>query len=211
VDEARIPPVLTLGQVLWIGGSTCAGKSTIADRIASRRGLSVYHVDEHEQEHAERATAAGLPGYERWLAMTLTERWALSSVDELVADTLAMSEERLPMILDDVAGRNPVIVEGFQVYPWLVGPLLSSPRQAIWLVCTPAFRRATHFERLHAWVTPNRTDAPERAQANRLERDDQIGDEIARRARELGLRVIEVDGSRSLDDIAAEAEAYLEV
>ena len=201
---------MTLGNVLWIGGSTCSGKSTIADRIGERRGLSVYHLDEREQEHAERATAAGFAVYERWLSMTLTERWALSPVDELVSDTLALSEERLPLILEDV-GDEPVVVEGFQLYPWLVAPVLESPRQGIWLVCTADFRRATHFGRPHAWITPRKTDDPERAQANRLERDDRIGEEIARRGSELGLKVIVVDGSRGIDEIAAETEAHLEL
>jgi adenylate kinase family enzyme len=209
VDEAGIAAVLTLDDVFWIGGSTCSGKSTIADRIAARRGVSVYHVDEHEQDHADRATAAGLPVYERWVAMTLSERWALSSVEELVADTLALSEERMPLILEDI-GEGPVIVEGFQVYPWLVAPLLDSPRQAVWLVCTPEFRRATHFARPHAWSTPNKTDDPEGAQANRLERDDRIAEEISRRAHALGLSVIEVDGSRAIDDVAAEVELHLD-
>ncbi len=198
--------------MLWIGGSTSAGKSTVADLMAARHGPSVYHVDHHEEPHAERASALGLPVYERWLAMTLTERWAESSVDELVADTLAMSEERLPMILDDVADNGgQVIVEGFQVYPWLVAPLLESPRQAVWLVCTPAFRRATHFARPHAWATPSQTDDPERAQANRLERDDRIGEEIAVSARKLGLKTVEVDGSRGVEEIADEVEAHLEL
>jgi adenylate kinase family enzyme len=203
---------LKLDHVIWIGGSTCAGKSTIAERMASQCGLAVYHVDEHEQEHAERAKAEGLPGYERWLGMSLTERWAESPVDELVADTLAMSEERLPMILDDAArAGEPVIVEGFQAYPWLVAPLLESPRQAVWLVCTPEFRRATHFARPHAWTMPSQTDDPERAQATRLERDDRIGAAIAQGAAELGLKAIEVDGTRDVDEIAAEVEAHLEL
>lgn len=208
VDEARLAPVLKLDTAFWIGGSTCSGKTTVANRIAELRGLPVYHVDEHEQEHAERATAAGLPVYERWVGMTLTERWALSPVEDLVTDTLALSEERMPLILEDI-GNGPVVVEGFQVYPWLVAPLLESPRQAVWLVCTPEFRRTTHFGRPHAWSTPSKTEDPERAQTNRLERDDRIAEKILRRARELGLKVIEVDGSRGIDDIAAEVGLYL--
>ena len=140
--------------------------------------------------------------------MTLTERWALSSVDELVVDTLALSEERLPLILEDLEGDT--IVEGFQIFPWLVAPLLESPKQAIWLVCTPEFRRATHFGRPHAWVMPNKTADPERAQAARLDRDDRIAEQVAESARKLGLRLIVVDGSRTLDDVASEVEAYLE-
>jgi hypothetical protein len=116
----------------------------------------------------------------------------------------------MPLILEDI-GDEPIVVEGFQVFPWLVAPLLESPCQGIWLVCTPEFRRATHFGRPHAWITPRKTDDPERVQVNRLERDDRIGEEIARRGSELGLRVIVVDGSRAIDDIAAETQAHLEL
>jgi adenylate kinase family enzyme len=201
---------LTLRNALWVGGSTCSGKTTVANLIAGRRELDVYHIDEQEARHALSAVAVGKPTYRRWMSMTLTERWALSSVDELVDDTIALSEERLPLILDDI-GDDPTLVEGFQIYPWLVAPLLDSPRQAVWLVCTPEFRRATHFGRPHARSTPRKTDDPERAQQNRLERDDRLAEKIASSARELALKLIVVDGERTVEELASGVETHLEL
>jgi adenylylsulfate kinase-like enzyme len=42
-----------LSHVLWLGGSVCAGKSSIARTLGAKDGLRVYHYDRHEQEHAQ--------------------------------------------------------------------------------------------------------------------------------------------------------------
>ena len=194
---------------LWIGGSTCAWKTTVAKALAKRHGLAVYHVDEHEAEHVARHDPTLHPTYARWIAMTASERWAESSVDELVDDTRALVGERFPMIVDDIrSGGAPVIVEGFQVYPSHVVRVLDSPRRAVFLVCTPRFRRERHYARPHARQMPNETSDPERAQANRLDRDDRVGEEVAAEARALGLKLVEVDGSRGVHEIIDEVEAW---
>jgi adenylate kinase family enzyme len=35
----------------FIGGSPCAGKSTICDLLAARHGLKTLHWDEHDDTH----------------------------------------------------------------------------------------------------------------------------------------------------------------
>jgi broad-specificity NMP kinase len=37
--------------VFWLGGSPCAGKSSISERLASDFGLDIYHVDEAFEIH----------------------------------------------------------------------------------------------------------------------------------------------------------------
>ena len=39
----------------FIGGSPCAGKSTVCDLLAARQGWETYHCDEHYDAHLERA------------------------------------------------------------------------------------------------------------------------------------------------------------
>ena len=142
--------------------------------------------------------------------MSLDDRWVHSSVDKLVEDTLDLCRELFEIIVEDVrAAAADVVVEGFQLLPELVSGVGSSARHALFLVATPEFRRATHFSRPHAWTTPLRTSDPERAQRNRLERDDRVGEHILNAAEEQNLKVIVVDGSRNEDDIAAEGEAHL--
>jgi adenylylsulfate kinase-like enzyme len=40
--------------VYWIGGGSCAGKTTIARRLASQRDLLVYVTDDVMADHARR-------------------------------------------------------------------------------------------------------------------------------------------------------------
>lgn len=202
---------MTLNSVLWVGGSTCAGKTSVALHLAERHGLNLYLRDEREPKHAEDVDRDRYPNYARWSAMSLDERWAVSSVDELVADTLALGPEVLEMTLDDVRREpRPVLVEGFQIYPDLVAVHLPTPHHAVFLVATPAFRRSTHFSRPHAWATPSRTSDPDRAQQKRLERDDRVGEHVLASARWHGLKAIEIDGRRELAGIASEVEEWIE-
>ncbi|MEU8662863.1 hypothetical protein [Actinoplanes philippinensis] len=53
----------------WIGGSPCAGKSTVAGRIAGRRGVPVYSCDDAFDRHAD-----GGPVLRKVTAMGVGER-----------------------------------------------------------------------------------------------------------------------------------------
>ena len=201
-----------LGHVLWIGGSTCSGKSELARRIARRPGYALYRVDEREPKTLDHVDGRHYPSFARWAEMSLDERWVRSSVDELVADTLALCGDLFEMVVTDLAADpTPTIVEGFQLLPELVAPVIPTSRHAVFLVATPEFRRATHYARAHAWTMPVRTSDPERSQRNRLERDDRVGEHVARAASERDLKTIVVDGSRALDDVATQVEAHLEL
>jgi hypothetical protein len=203
---------LKLDHVFWIGGSTCSGKSESARRIAAKAGSTVYPVDEREPKRVEQVDPARYPLFTSWAGMSADERWVQSSVEELVVDTLALCGELVEMIVAEVGNeRSSTIVEGFQPLPELVARVVPHPRAAVFLVATPEFRRSLHYSRPHAWAMPSRTSDPDRAQRNRLERDDLIAEHIAGTARALDLKTIAVDGTRPLDEIAAEAQAHLEL
>ena len=43
-----------LTHVFWIGGATDTGKSTVAQNLADRYGMYVYHYDKTNSEHHEK-------------------------------------------------------------------------------------------------------------------------------------------------------------
>ncbi len=55
---------------------------------------------------------------------------------------------------------------------------------------------------------PNKTSDPERALANRLERDRLLTEHVARVAAELRLRTVEIDIDQSLEAVFASVEAH---
>ena len=193
-----------LAHVLWLGGTPCSGKTSVARRLADSYALRLYHYDRHERAHAALGHPERHPAMREYAAMTPDQRWVLRPVAEMVRAMAAAWAERFEMVIDDLLalpGAAPVLAEGPGLLPECVAPLLASPRQAIWLVPTEAFKRATQPTRGAAPM--DRTSDPQRAYRNLIALDLQLAVDVKRRAGELGLTVLDVDGTRSIDEVAA--------
>ncbi|MGI5223901.1 hypothetical protein [Actinoallomurus sp. CA-142502] len=193
-----------LKHVYWIGGGSGAGKSTIARRIAARHGLHVYATDDAMPDHAGRSTPEDAPQLSRFKAMDMDERWVTRS-PEVMLDTFHWFRgEGFGLIVEDLLrlpAETGVIAEGFRLLPSLVEPLLAEPGQAVWLLPTPAFRRAAFDTRGTTWDIPRKTSDPGRARRNLLTRDELFTDRLAEETKRLGLPVVEVDTEMSEDEL----------
>ena len=145
--------------------------------------------------------------------MSMDERWALPSPDELAARSIAIWEEGFALVLEDLLAlphSRTIVAEGPGAFPWCVAPVVSSPRQAIFLVPTPERRDVVATRR---WGTGQLERFPgiaERAQAltNIRARDALLDARIASSCAELGLRCERVDGSLDLDASLALVEDH---
>jgi 2-phosphoglycerate kinase len=208
----RLP--LRLRHVRWIGGGSGAGKSTVARRLAADHGLHLYRSDEMMAEHARRTTPATAPLLHAYLAMDMDERWVNRSPEVMVETFHWFAGEGFDLIVADLLAlpeEPPIAVEGFRLSPRLVAPLLSRPHQAVWLVPTPAFRRAAFDMRGYTWEIPKKTSNPERALANLLRRDQLFTNEVVKEATAMRLRVIEVDGSLSVGELTRQVAESLDL
>lgn len=113
------------GGVIWIGGTSGSGKTTVARALARRHGLRLVSADTLTWVHRDRALAAGHPGAVRWEAMSVDERRAMAP-DEIF--DLWVQWERGPMLVDDVRAlpRSPLIVVEGTTVP-------ANQRPALWL------------------------------------------------------------------------------
>ena len=183
-----------LQHVYWIGGGSGAGKSTIARRIAAQHGLHVYSTDEVVPDHASRSTPEDAPYLSRFKTMDMDERWVNRSPQTMLETFHWFRGEAFDLIVEDVLrlpAETGVIAEGFRLLPHLVKPLLAEPGHAVWLLPTPAFRRAA-FDR-RGWEIPRKTSDPELARCNLLERDRAFTDRLFEETKRLELPVIEID------------------
>jgi 2-phosphoglycerate kinase len=220
----RWGPSGELSTVLWIGGAQWAGKSTVAWLLSKRHGLTAYHYDFHDSRgHYDRALgrADRYPHRHAWQVLHEHDpdrTWVRSSPAEMAEGCRHSFVERFGMVLDDLralSSSRPLVAEGWGLRPELVAPLLASPTQAVFLVPTEAFRQRQLRELPRAGQVTSEVSDPERALANRLERDRLLARETVESARQQGLRVIEVDGSLSVggltDVVAAHFEEWLGV
>ena len=190
-----------LGHVLWLGGTPCSGKSAVAQQLIARYPVQLYHYDRYEQAHLARRDPARHPAFCADAALSMDNRWVQRVVDEMVRATTAVWHERFAMVIDDLLAlpaTAPILAEGPGLLPADVAPLLTTPRQAIWLVPTEAFKRATQPTRGGGPV--NQTSDPARAYQHLIDLDLQLAVDVRRHAEELGLTVLMVDGSRSIAD-----------
>jgi hypothetical protein len=207
VDTEIWDPYGTLHRALWIGGGQWAGKSTVARLLAAYYGVTAYHYDYHDaRAHNDRRIARRVSLGEPVADPDLDSVWVHSTPEEMTAETLAGFPIRFEWVLDDLralVSGYPIIAEGWGLRPNLVAPIIDSPRRMIVMVPTEEFRQRQLGELSRAAAFEQLVSDPARAQANRIARDRLIAEDAVRMARQLSIRVIEVDGSR---DAAAIAE-----
>ncbi len=194
-----------LQHVYWIGGGSCAGKSTIARCIAAQHGFGIYATDDVMADHARRSTAEDSPLLHRFMAMDMDERWVNRSPKTLLETFHWFQGEGFKMIIEDLLCLPPepgVIVEGFRLLPRLVKPLLFVPAHAVWLLPTPAFRQAVVKRRESTPGFLAKTTDPKRALRNLLERDQMFTDLLREQTMRLEVPAIEVDTMMTEDDLA---------
>ncbi|MBW8803048.1 MAG: hypothetical protein JF587_04200 [Catenulisporales bacterium] len=205
-------PLGTLRRTLWIGGAQWAGKSTVARILARRHGLTAYHYDYHDARgHQDRRIARRVALGEPTTDPDPETAWVHTTAEAMAAETIAGFPIRFEWALDDLRGlytERPIIAEGWGLRPELVAPLLDDPRRMVLLVPTEEFRRHQLAVLPRAGAMSRQFSDPARAQANRVERDRLVGADAARKAGELRIRVIEVDGSRDADAIADEVAEH---
>ena len=116
-----MPAVMPLlDDILWIGGSACSGKSTVAERLAAERGLPVYHCDDHwygPADHLACANPDDHPCLCLWRDRTRRREWFLTPPREHAAIMNGAFREEFPMIAADLAGQEAGVVEGVSVTP----------------------------------------------------------------------------------------------
>ncbi len=129
-----------MNHVIWIGGPPRSGKTTAARGRARRHGFRLYSADTMTWAHRDRALAAGNQAALRWEGLTEQQRWAESSVAEMLK--MSLHSERGHMVVEDVRGlpdTPTLIAEGSTVPAWVAGE--AERRQMLWLIPTPAFQR----------------------------------------------------------------------
>ncbi|MGW3990808.1 AAA family ATPase [Streptomyces sp. NPDC004830] len=192
--------------VHWIGGGSGAGKSTIARRLAARHGWHHYSTDDVMTDHARRSTAGQAPLLHRFMAMDMDERWVNRSPRTMLETFHWFRGEAFGLIVEDLL-RMPrdrgVIVEGFRLLPHLVQPLLPGPGHAVWLLPTPALRRAVFRGRAaRGGDFTERTGDPERARHNLAVREALFTDRLREETARLGLPALTVGLTSTEDELA---------
>lgn len=202
-----------LEHVFWLGGSPCAGKSSISEVLAARFCLDVYHVDEAFEVHAQRFAPSLHPTLTKWRASSWNQRW-MHPVQSLVRDVIACYQEHFTFILADILSMpkdRPLLVEGTALLPRQVDSVLAGRNHAIWIVPTADFQRE-HYAR-REWVSEvlSQCDNSEAAFHNWMGRDAEFARWVTTEVDELGMELLRVDGGRTITENALTVASHFQL
>jgi hypothetical protein len=191
-----------LERVLWLGGMSGVGKTTAARLFAHRHDLRLYSFDARTYAHAERLPPE--PG-------TLDEIWVDTTPAALADWFEEKALERFPLAVEDLLAIEddaPIIVDGPQLLPELVAPLLASPSHALYVVAPAEMQQP--LVRARGSELATRTRDPDRARANRLARDEELAQRLRVTAAAHGLPLVEIaDVTETLPAIERHFEPLL--
>lgn len=200
-----------LSHVLWLGGGTDAGKSSVVKALGEKYHFRWYNFDYFEPDHFRRMNHEVHPATFAFLAMPIDERWIQRSAAAMAQSTIAMWRERFQLAIEDLLAwpsDGVIVAEGPGLFPECVDPYIGSPDQALWLAPTRAFKEKIHPTRENKIAVAAATSNPALAQRKMIDRDLLMGEYIQEQARVRSLTVLDVDGTRSLAEMAAEVEQH---
>jgi hypothetical protein len=212
--DARATPKgmgASLSHVLWMGGSPCSGKSSIADILANKYHLRTYHVDDAFNQHKERFNPRDNPTLYKWTNQPWDELW-MHAPDILLQEAIAAYNEHFRFVVEDLLDlpeSGPLLAEGTALLPDCVAPFLPNRHHALWVVPSAAFQRTRYPQRGEwvQWILGQCGD-PDQALRNWMDRDVAFAEWVTERTQALDLDVLVVDGENSIIENAAAVAAH---
>jgi hypothetical protein len=178
-----------LGHVLWLGGMSGVGKTTNGRAVARKFDLRFYSLDSYTLDHhRNRVRPDEHPALASFDRLSVEELWVQTTGEQIADRFEAASRERFPFVVDDLLALPsdaPILAEGPQLLPDLVAPLLAHGDQALYLVADGELQRQLVLGR--GGASYERSSDPDRALANRLERDRVLSERLRAAAAERGL------------------------
>lgn len=187
-------------RILFIGGSPCSGKSTVAERMAKEYAAYYFKVDDFLEEWIGMAAEKGYPACKRSAGMTPDEMW--------MRDPLIQCKEEF-LIYDEISeflfarlretDHDFIVTEGAAYTPGVMKKY--RPKDYISIVPTPEFQ-VSHY-RKREWVpyVLEGCSDKERAFDNWMKRDILFAAHVKGECGENGIPCIVNDGIKTEDEL----------
>lgn len=201
------------GHVFWLGGSPCAGKSSIAQQLAEQFDLHFYHCDSEFERQLKQITADSAPTIHHLHQLSCNELW-LRPVDEQLRTEIAYHHEQFQMVLADLQQLptdQKILVEGAVLMPTAVFPHLAHPHQAIWVVPTPAFQRHHYAQRPWIHGVLQNCSQPDLAFENWMQRDIAYAKWTQQETAVRNLNCLVVDGTHTIEENQQRVAQYFQL
>lgn len=197
-----------MGNIYYIGGGICSGKSTLARRLADRYGMAYYCLDDHLDEFMDLGARKGDAYLKNAYKMQGDALW--------MRDTAEMAEESLEIYrriykfclrdLRRLAEHGDVIAEGAGYLPELMKNDDVAADRYICMVSAPNFERQRYETMNFVNYCLALCSDRDKAFDNWMDRDARVAFYVKKSAEENGYSVFTIDNASSEDNMQRSAE-----
>ncbi len=199
--------------VYWIGGSPCAGKTSISDMLVEKYDFVLYRCDEYLDKHLRIGAKRNYPIMSKLCEMNNDEIW-MRPIDIQVYEEFQYYMEEFNLIAEELekySAEKTILVEGTAILPDIIENLNVKKSRVVFIVPSANFQ-LEHYKKREfiPYVLEGCTDKG-KAFDNWMQRDIKFAEEVARRARLYQKNLIVVDGSNSLKENFELVEKYFDL
>lgn len=201
----------SLAHVIWIGGPTDSGKTTIATTIATIRGYQYYSSDQTGGERLRKLAQTNTK-YKKYIesVFDIDERWTRYTAEEIAEQSMGVAREGFQFVIEDLLelpNHTPIIAEGLGFTPEIIQPVMSSEYQAIWLMPTQGMMEKS-FRKKASILKSRMGDQAEITIDHLLQANWHLMGVIKSQAEQYGYKVYKVGATRSVAENAADVWAH---
>lgn len=200
-----------LGNVLWIGGAACGGKTTLTDALASKHGLLAYHPEDHYGQHKQLACKQDHP---TMLRPFLGWEWFFNRpIDEYASAIIDTDREYMEMVVLDaikLSETRTVVVDAHSLEPDFVRRI-AAPDKAIFLFADESTLRQAFFAREDKQDVLGVIDTladPAKTREHVLDVACEVSARKLEQVKASGLRYVVRDGTSTIEDTLGLVEEH---
>ncbi|MBO4458414.1 MAG: hypothetical protein J5802_11910 [Butyrivibrio sp.] len=187
-------------RILFIGGSPCSGKSTVAERISKEYGACYFKVDDFLDEFTKIAAGKGKPICKQVVKMTSDEIW-MRDPNLQCDEEILIYEEISDLVFEKLEQTDSdfIVTEGAAYTPDIMRNY--SYQEYISIVPSAEFQ-VSHYKK-REWVPYILEGCADKQKAfdNWMERDILFAQRIKAKCDEYSIPCIVNDGTRSIDEL----------
>jgi 2-phosphoglycerate kinase len=210
-EEAEMNKKEILSHVIWIGGPTDSGKTTLATYIAKMKGYQYYSSDQTGGEHLRKLAQTNTK-HKKYIESVLDvdERWTGYTAEEIAEQSMEIARERFQFVIEDLIelpNHTPIIAEGLSFTPEIIYPVMTSEYQGIWLMPTQEIMEKS-FRKKASFLKSRMGDQAETTINHLLQVSIYLMDVIKSQAEQCGCKVYEIGEKKTIEENAANVWAH---
>ena len=197
-------------KIYFVGGSPCAGKSTICEIISKKYNLCYFKVDDYLEKYMKKVALNNETLCKKNLSMTTEEIWMRNPTIQK-DEEFGIYKEIFDDVINDlekISCDNDIITEGCAYLPILIKELGITDNKYLAIIPTKKFQVTHYQERQFVSYVLDGCSNKEKALENWMERDFLFSKEIERQCENNKLKIMINDGTTNLDDMVNEVVTH---